>query len=532
MLNKKLNLSLKLNKLLSNVAAHDGPFTPLEQTLRTPLDAPHATYFPPQPVSHQPQGQPQFHQLYSNPQYNELDDILTDIDEPAFGSFKTTRNYTVNFTHAFDQLVMGVYSRILSLPTTTPFLGAIPPSGLVSKVANETMAVLVAASDVAGAIYDQHAVLSVENLRNSHYQPIFLQLIRKRLLDLCLFNGRVADLGLERSLSSSTSISITVAGGNGQGTNASIYNTNTRQTSILNLPLTDLNISAVSGSSAQARSRLSSMSLRKQSLTRNNSYLGSNWLHIGNLNNIRPTGNADVNMSTDLLQLMQDFVPQSFINRLAAQTSLQPPHVAVHGAHSAPQPPPQTLPFAQGHPTATTPTNGFNAMMMDYQTPPSSSKGLFSMASTPLLAQLNIQIVLTPTNTHDIDDFQFTLRSRLSSRGNGAFPHPLTINTEHANIQAPTLDLPFMLAATPLDDYSYFMSCAGGSGGPAGANQGSLSSLVTSTSSQMSSFPIPESPAETLQDSTQAANNKINLPNQFSLSEKKRDSLKLKRGIH
>lgn len=521
MLNKKLNLSLKLNKLLSNVAAHDGPFTPLEQTLRTPVDAPHATYFPPQPQ-----------QMYSNPQYNESDDILTDIDEPAFGSFKTTKNYTVSFTHAFDQLVMGVYSRILSLPTTTPFLGAIPPSGLVSKVANETMAGLVSSSDVMGAIYDHHAVISPDNLRNSHYQPIFLQLIRKRLLDLCQFHGRVVEHGLERSLASSTSISITVAGGNGAPTNASIYNTNTRQTSILNLPLTDLNISAVSGSGAQARSRLSSMSLRKQSLTRNNSYLGTNWLHIGNLNNIRPTGNAENNMSTDSLQLMQDFVPQSFINRLAGQGGLQPPHVAVHGAHMGLQPPPQGPQLNQSHPQQTTPTNGFNSMMMDYQTPPSSAKGLFSAASTPLLAQLNIHIVQTPTNSHDMDDFLFTLRSRLSSRGNGAFPHPLTINTEHANIQGPTLDLPFMLATTPLDDYSYFMSCAGGSGGSAGINTGSLSSLVTSTSSQMSNYPIPESPVETLQDSTQAANNKINLPSQFSLSEKKRDSLKLKRGIH
>lgn len=543
MLNKKMNLSLKLNLSLQQIGGGgDQPFTPLEQTLKTPIDHPmigtplgyghnnnnnNSGYF----SHHQGQGGISSngnpgHSLYQH--YNESDDILTDIDEPIFGSYKTTKNYTVSFNQLFDQLLVSTYQYFLSLPTTTPFLGIIPPSGLVSKISNETLNRLIqSTANNAQINYDQHNVISEEMLRNTSYKPIFLQLIRKRLLDICSLNaGNNVNGG---GLPTTTSITITLtSGGNGVP-----YTTNVRQSSISNLSLNELNINNFNGNSAAAaaaaannRSRSSSVSLRKQSLTRNNSYSGNNWLHVGNINQIRtePTMHND-NLSTDSLQSIQDFVPQSFINKSASNT-------------------PQTT--TNSHVNTPNMSHGFNAMMLDYQTPPSSNKGSISHTITPpSLSQSSHNLFGNGHNNNNnnnnadnmVDDFNFysAARSRSSSRGGSTLPRALNINTEAANLaksnpqynsqNMDTLDSPFMSAITPSDDCGYF-------------SNGFAAQVSTSLGGS-----IPESPTSddnaSISSTSSSGSSKggqqkdaINLPSQFSLSEKKRDSLKLKRGIH
>ncbi|ODV79912.1 uncharacterized protein CANTADRAFT_64125 [Suhomyces tanzawaensis NRRL Y-17324] len=510
--NPRPNLSLKFNKSLQNLAC-DGPYTPLDQTMRTP-----AFYFAAPPANKQDS-------LYSNPTYNESDDILTDIDEPMGLGFKTTRNYTLAFNPTFDQLVMSIYNKILSLPTTTPFLGIVPPSGLVSKVANETMASLLSSTTNSNPpTYDHQSIINSEYLRNHLYQPIFLQLIRKRLIDLCTFHNLANSLAAAHSqnpqkLPESTTVSVT-SSNNGVVMNG--VGAGLKQSSISNLSLTELNISNYNANNSNNRSRSSSMSLRKQSLTRNNSYSNNNWLHVGNINSIRPhpagIHHEQFNASTDSLQSIQDYVPQSFINRSAGASTSQ---------------------------------NGFNTMMMDYQTPPSSNKGSISSGSswTPPngTSASVIQNTINSGHTASSDYEEFLLqhqaaRSRSSSRSNNSLPRPLTINTECANIQALNalngvttpnsmngrsgtglaLDSPFMSATTPSEDYGYFSNGFGPIPNPG--------SGASSSNSSISESPVNQASGNN--DAMLVDSSKINLPTQFSLSEKKRDSLKMKRGIH
>lgn len=540
MLNKK-TLSLKVNK--SFVAA-DAPFTPIDQTLRTPMDPPNQmSYFP----------QPPPPTLYSNPLYNESDDILTDVDEP---NTKAMRNYSVSFTPLFDTLVMNIYSHIVSLPTTTPFLGTVPPSGLASRVANETFHNLIknTASD-ASAMYDTHSLLSHDHLKNHAYQPIFLQLIRKRLIDLCSVqrpssvplpqitsvqvpvpsgpgvnsgsqppNGSFgASHGASSSIGSIGSIGSMSSMGsfNANATN-SVYNgLGMRQLSISNLLLNEQNVSNYNQQLAQAaqmvalnnsRLRLSSLNLRKQSLTRNNSYSGTNWLHVGNVQNIRSNGlgmNPEFGASSESLQLMNDYVPQAFI-RLGALLA--------------------NLTLAGGNWNQSIPATGFNSMMLDYQTPPSSGKSSILLGSTPSSAGANRDAnSFNAQAASDYEEFTHMLmRSRSSSRGNvgGLFPKPLTINTDASSFAlsmqngaalGDTLNSPFVSATIPTEDGGFF--------GPS-----SLGNVLPGLTGLRSGPLIPESPGKDVPMAN--GNNKINLPGQFSLSEKKRDSLKLKRGIH
>lgn len=120
-------------------------------------------------------------------------------------------------------------------------------------------------------------------------------------------------------------------------------------------------------------------------------------------------------------------------------------------------------------------------------------------------------------------------RSRSSSRGNN-LPQALNINTDMSNLQALnslqgnsgnskyvqpglSLDSPFLSATTPGDEYF---------SGPLFANpSNNLTTAVISAGSN--SVENAEAGGDT---------SKANLPNQYSLSEKKRDSLKMKRGIH
>ena len=340
-----------------------------------------------------------------------------------------------------------------------------------------------------------HQVMNEELLKNSLYRPIFLQLIRKRLIDLC--GGHDA--------TNLTSVTITTTNG-ANGLHLAPYTTNARQLSILNLSLNELNINACqnpqslllllhqqffgagagsgsnsAGSSVGLRLRSSRMALRKQLLTRgSNNNGGSSWLHVGNLAHLKP----EFHDSTDLLQLIQDSVPQSLISKQN-------------------QAPSQLL-------------LAFNSMMMDYQTPPLLNKSSISHI-TPPQALFGEGLV---------DDFSFSAnRLRLLSRG--MLPRALNINTELGGGPNPAglsnmdaLDLPFMLATTPLDEAGYFSN--GFATQPIGQQHSErLPQTMLASDSPMSD-----------DGSTQRTKDPINLPSQFSLSEKKRDSLKLKRGIH
>lgn len=488
----KQNPALKLNKSTLGMApVYDGPFTPLDQTLMTPVHSEQSFFAGPKGGS-----------VYANPQCNESDDILTDIDEPRDG-FCSIKKYSLSFTPNFDKLLMAVYSSILSLPTTTPFLGVMPPSGLTSKVAHETMRQLLNLTEGSSyPQYDQQSIVNHDFLRNIQYQPIFLQMIRKRLIEICSLQG--GEGNLTNKLPVSTTISINCD---------APYSNNIKQTSISNLSLTDTNVANFNSTSSSnsVKSRSSSISLRKQSLTRHNSYSGNNWLHVGNLNNLRQHnyGNGtleSLNSSTDSLQSMQDFVPQSYINRSAGCTPS-----SSNNSYS--------------------PASGFNNMMSSYQTPPNSNKGSVSDASQSpnMTTNSGIQIVQNCSNSfpsNDVDYFSFINKASYSKTAS-TLPGPLAINTDGANYQAlnalnggkdAALDSPFMSAITPNEDIGFF-SNAGGSGSISSASM------------------LTERPTETYRDgelfnssSTNIKKEALNL-SQFNLSEKKRDSLKLKRGI-
>ena len=481
------------NKLSLKVASLDAPaplHTPIDQMVSTPQEPPHgASYF----------------LLYSLPQCADSDDVLTDADEP-----RVLRNHSLVFTPLFDLLLWGVYTQLLLQPTTKPFLGPVPPSGLASRAANDTVHALIRhLAETPTAVYDAQGSLTVDALNSRAHQPVILLLIRKRLLDLCLLQSTQA------APPAVTAVQVAVPQLVAQAPLLVYMSFGARQLSISNLLLTEQNVAQYQGSRGGApplslnRLRLSSLSLRKHSLTRNNS--GTNWLHVGNISSGRGgLGNPDLGASTDLLQLMTDFVPAAFVSRPQQQPQQQQ---GLQGQNQQQQ----GMWGAQP---------GFNSMMLDYQTPPTSAKSSFSQGSTPPSTQRDAMYMNTPGSAvSEYEDFApVLLRSRSSSRGLvGSLPKPLTINTDSANFllgmsssaQTPgaqeALNSPFVGVLS--EDGGYFPLHSSGNLLP-----GLLSSAV-----------IPESPKDMPMAS---GNNKINLPGQFSLSEKKRDSLKMKRGIH
>ncbi|EGW34310.1 uncharacterized protein SPAPADRAFT_54463 [Spathaspora passalidarum NRRL Y-27907] len=522
-----LNLSLKINNKAPDMDSR--PFTPIDATVRTPLEPPphnlphHGSQLSSQPMqasnSSSPfyftnnpwveQQQQQHQQIYQNPEYTESDDILTDIDEPNdFGR----RNYTIYFTQHFDQLLMSIYSNILLLPTTTPFSGHIPPSGLAGRVANEIMSNLIKTLNGNGQppMYDQQSIINREYLKNHEYQPIILQLIRKRLMDLCHYNHNSAQFKLP------------------EATTTQVAANTLRHSSISNLSLNEMNISTYSngnGSNSSSanpvqppRSRSSSLNLRKQSLTRNNS---NNWLHVGNMNNLRPPqapqqgGYSNFNISTDSLQSIQDSVPQSIITRTTPVVNANNPTLL----NQFQQPNPQYAMMMEYNPNSNQNSN---------TPPPSHKSSLYTPPPSATNSSANFN--LPPVSDHE--EFDYFPRARSGSRTNVQFPqHTLNIDTNLANLQlqppsmpvngntfnsyrhnsngAITLDSPFMSATTPGDDYY------------GGFPQPQAQALGTSPSRGDSpdSMKLGESA-------------RFNLPASVSLNEKKRDSLKLKRGIH
>lgn len=503
MINKNFNLLLKLSKTDFpppgvGFGNNSRPFTPVDQTMKTPLDAPQQ-FFPivPQQQQQQMSGlefslNPAGNSIYQNPRDNESDDILTDIDEPN-GFYK--KNFTLFFTSHFDQVLLTIYSNVLSLPTTTPFLGTIPPSGLVSRVANETIKELIknTASNNAPQ-YDQFNIINRDCLKSHEYQPIILQLIRKRLLELCHSRSNS-----NNKLPESTSIQVS-----GTSTRSSVSNLSLNEANLQNYNAS--NSSAVN----LARSRSSSINLRKQSLTRNNS---NNWLHVGNISNLRPVGNPDFNISTDSLQSMQDHVPQSMINRTSYNNNFNNSNTSNVGQ--------------------------LNSMMMDYHiTPPTSHKGSVSSAITPPFSVVQNSIPAS----YESEEFYFLQRSRSSSRGNN-FPHALNINTDMSNLQSMNsmqgfsngnprsaggiaLDSPFLSATTPGDEYFPGFPLPNNNNN-SNTNQSNGAATPSTPTGMQNNFDQAFSAPPSSGDSA-----KINIPNQYTLSEKKRDSLKMKRGIH
>ncbi|KAI5963621.1 uncharacterized protein KGF55_002501 [Candida pseudojiufengensis] len=285
------------------------PFTPIDQTLKTPMEAPANPLLPP-PLHHQNSyNNHQQQSLYQNPQYNGSDDILTDIDEP---NTTTKRNpYNNN----------GIKN---------------------SSISNLSL-----------------SEMNIMNYNNQQQQQ--------------------------------------------QCNNNSTCN-------------------------SSIRSRSSSINLRKQSLTRNNS---NNWLHIGNMNQIRPQhNNFEFNKSTDSLM---DYVPNSIISKTSHQPHTPPP---IH---------------------------------------------------------------------NDSDMPMFTRTKSSSSSTNSSFKNNLSIDTNYRNNNSAngfSLDSPFLSSITPNDEYFNYQ------------------------------IPQQQQQRENSQPTTPTQIEEINIPNHVSLSEKKRDSLKLKRGIH
>lgn len=493
----KHTLTLKLNK---SFLVPDAPFTPVEQTLGTPLEQPgQESYFG--------------HMQRVDPQYSESEDILTDVDEP-----RVNRSYTIAFTPAFDTLLTSLYTHIVSLPTTTPFQDTSPPLGIVSRVANETFSRMLKnalSDDSVLAAYDAHSALSVEHLRSPVFQPVILQLIRKRLIDICAAE-RSKQTRNPAAAPPTTSVLVPMHAP-APGNNNPYHGLGWRQLSISNLLLNEQNIStylqsqqnpqglaAASSQHNATRLRSSSLNLRKHSLTRNNSSTGSNWLHVGNLAAIRPLlgTNREHSASLDSLQLMHDFAPHAFISRLGSTLSIL-------GA----------TPVSSG---------GYNPLMMDYPTPHSSNHGLFSQSSTSGQSTCGTNTGGSFSESDGSTTPQFYQLRSLSRNGfNCSLPYPLTINTDLHPGLAPglqgsadvtmgeTLHSPFVSAITPSEDCGYF---------PSYNMPGHVLGNILDT--KPTNPGVRHSPliSEPVQDA-----NKM-MP--ISLSEKKRDSLKLKRGIH
>ncbi|MCH0628724.1 hypothetical protein JNB11_01895 [Kocuria palustris] len=424
MINSQLKLSLKFNKLLTNVQANDAPFTPVAQTISTPVE--------------QLAGQQGGYFGYQNPQYNESDDILPghDLD---------TKVYTLSFTNEFDQMVLSVYSDIVSRPTTTPFSGVVPPLGIALIVSNETLNMI---RDTNNDFFpcDTQSIMTPDVLRDDQLAPVFLQLIRKRLIELCISHSR-----------SQNPPNITTVTVSGQGKS---FSSTSKMYNISNLSLNELNISNYN-STASVPPQLNRLRLRLLKLSRHNS---NTWLHVGNISSIK-----NANMSTDSFT---DYVPQLYINRLANSCGL-------NSVGNLDCTPPQALKPPQS-------------------TPPQ------------LLQSLQQQL-------GDLDEFTFFNQHHPPARlpfmhdqSPRLDPESLVLRTsliggQSSMMAVDTLDLPFMLTIGA-GETGYFSN---------GFQPPPLLSL-----NNVSLSPLKEE------------NDKVGLPYSYSLSEKKRDSLKMKRGIH
>lgn len=511
------NLSIKVANPVAIVP--DAPFTPIDQTLQTPIEVPKLnSYFP---ISNPQSGTSA--SIYSNAAYSESEDILTDVDES--GGPNISRTYSLSFTPQFDDLLMKVYSTLTLLPTVTPFSGNIPPLGIVSRVANETMATLnklmfAPEYEMIQPTFDVQEIITKERMRNAAFKHILVLLIRRRLIDLCTaqFNRYTPNYSPQLCEPTSTQIMMSALASNGSSGNgfcSSIYGS---------MGWNPLSLSSLSLSEqASTRLRSSSLNLRKQSLSRNNSCSASSWLHIGSIVNSRSGHgqsfnlNHDMNASTDSIQLMHDYVSASVVPRSSNVTSSVSSPIG-----------------ASNNSNATTSTFGHGLVsQLSVLTPPGVNKGPFTLdtITPPAFVRRESALVAQKLN---FEERPLLARSRSHSRGNvrNLHPGPLILNTDpatfnnhnlgHGEAESEfTLNSPFV-SAISLDDYNNHygqsaldtssVTCADDGPSSAGLRSGRL--IVDS--------PVAE---------TQSQSHRANLGSEFSLSERKRDSLKLKRGI-
>lgn len=511
----RTNLSIKVANPVS--VPPDTPFTPVDRTLHTPSEVPKLnSYFP---VSSQNGNSDS---VYSNSAYSESEDILTDIDEPT-GS-NVSRTYSLTFTPQFDNMLMKIYSNVILLPTIAPFLGNIPPLGIVSRVATELINTLAKTLssleyDMAQATFDAQDIITKERLRNAAFKHILLMLVRRRLIDLCSaqFNPYCPNYTPQLTEPTSTLVlmSALASGSAGNGFASSVYGS---------MGWNPLHISSLLLNEQTApRLRSSSLHLRKQSLSRVNSCSTSSWLHIGSITNSRsghvPTFslNPEMNGSTDSILLMHDYVSSSVIPRSSnSQNSNN-----LNNSNSS------SNTFGHGI-----------ANMMDVQTPPSTVKGPFAFDT--ITPPANVRRDSGPPAQKLFFESErplFGLTRSSSHCGMRGQQHgALTLNMDFMNVNGPmpihepvepvfTLDSPFASATCLVDELSNHFS------GQSGALDASSVQLTDDSlgGGLRNGRLIPESPVS---DQTQLHSHRTNLATEFALSERKRDSLKLKRGIH
>lgn len=417
------------------------PYTPIDQTLKTPLEAPGEYPFNPPPLHHQnsfnSQNTIQQHQqpyghnnsFYQNPQYAESDDILTDIDEPESNNSNNTNN---------------------------------------SNNSNN------------GGASSNNA-----SLKRPQYP---------------MSNGM-------------------------------------KNTSISNLSLNEMNLMNYNAqqqaqqqpqqqqpSSASIRLRSSLLNLRKQSLTRNNS---NNWLHVGNIHSLRPRNS---NASTDSL----DCVPiqaNLFNGGPGSSASNTPPHSAGIQSQS------QSNYFPQQQPLSAAGSNIQSQTAYFPPPPPLASSQLQDYRDVSSSAPFQLPLAPPP----------FLQRSRSSTSGSMGGPSvPYHLNTESANAQALNnlngrssfnadanaagfaLDSPFEPHPHPLSAQQLLQQWGSQPCAQQYAQQQQYSQ-------QRTLLLLLQLLQLLLQDDTVMDEARFNSnfnTNYVSLGEKKRDSLKLKRGMH
>lgn len=615
----KHNLSLKLNRVVGSLHS-SSPQTPIEQTLSTPTAAPaNAFNYPRNAINSLSYLSVALQNCIPRSALDgDDDDILTDIDEPQIqgaaatalgasggaggGSSKSIKTYTVFFTPRFDELLVNNYQQIQSIPTNTPFLGSIPPSGLVGKIASETISTMINAFSCGSSNpdackipqFDFQSIITKEYLLDPLLQPVFSQLVRKRLLDLCAScNPNSVEYPLARAgprkdsdlssfssrcLPDSTSVDV-ISSANGVTITSSSHGSNNAKrhhASISNLSLNEININNCKANNPalinqdlfHSRSRSSSLSLRKQSLTRNNSTnsASTSWLHVGNIPGVRPHSNSinscsllhhsgSGSISSDSLHSIQDYTSTPFVNRVGGYQTPQLGNSFLQKTWGLPLSTPST---SAGHADQDTRFAEFhfcnplqNGLETQYQQMQNQSQNLTveansDLAGTPhsnsnlnsnpvpnqtsdLTPDLSLaNVTIEPTlNQHQprLPEMSFfnnppsQLRSfsvpdtRIVSDRSDIRETCLTLDTTSAGSKL-ALDSPFMSAVTPSEDFEYYSNGFS----QIGYNNTDLGRKPGATADK----PDPVSAVDSPLASSRS---------KLGWSRKKRESLNLKRGI-
>ncbi|ODQ82750.1 hypothetical protein BABINDRAFT_159266 [Babjeviella inositovora NRRL Y-12698] len=174
-------------------------------------------------------------------------------------------DYTVTFSAKFDRVLMRDYEQIINDPQSTPFHGKIPPSGLVSGLTKRVLAQLIPSTpdNQSDALEEFRGYFTSANSPD-----IIMELFENKPLLLALIRKRLLDTCTGQSLDS-TMIQMP-----GPSSSASRF-------SGLSDPLHSLSL------------------LRLNSLSRNSSFSGvgnlgrqhsnSSWLHVGNFGKLQAT---------------------------------------------------------------------------------------------------------------------------------------------------------------------------------------------------------------------------------------------------